>query len=381
MVAIAFLSQGAAYGMTFGMAGAFIGPASVEFSASRTAASLGASLVALLHGLLGPLVGMWLARGSVRTVMTVGAVLMGIAFLLMHFATNIWMFSLAFGLLGGAAVSCLGVTAVTTLVGRWFTERSGRALGFANMPILITLLPPLAGFLTVRYGWRTTALVIALVAFALVPLFRLVRDPPGYESQHVAAAHEVKFRPNLLFWLLTIAIGILEGSGITIITHLIPYATESGVDYQSATLLVSVMGFCGLAGAPTLGFLADRVGGPQAIAVVAVLLFGAWAALLTVLPFTLLVMVSGLLGFCGGAFAGLIGTSLARLYRGAMLGPAIGTSVLVALPFNFLLPLMAGYVHDVTGDYRLAITYQLALFVISFVLLMVVARSAQSPRG
>jgi len=145
MVAIAFISQGVAYGFTFGMAGTFVGPAGDEFAASRVATTLGTSLVALLHGLLGPVVGVVLARRSIRSVMMTGAVLMAAAFLTMHFATSIWMFSLAFGLLGGAAVSCLGMTPVTALVGRWFPTQSGRALGIAFMPILVTVLPPIAG--------------------------------------------------------------------------------------------------------------------------------------------------------------------------------------------------------------------------------------------
>lgn len=378
MVALAFLSQGIAYGMTFGVAGTFIGPAADEFAAGRAAASLGPSLVAMLHGLLGPVVGLWLARGSVRNVMTLGAVLMGAAFLVMHLAPSVWVFSLAFGILGGTAVACLGITAVTTLVGRWFPRGSGRALGLANMPILVTLLPPLAGLVTAGAGWRTTALVMGLTSLAIAPVFRLVRDfPPELHAPAptipvtggATGADRSGFRPDPSFWLLAVAVGIFDGSGITIITHVIPFATETGVDYRQATLLVSAMGLSGLAGAPLLGTLADRIGGPRTLALVAVLLAIGWATFLASPPYALLMANMALLGFCGGAFAGLAGTSLATLYPGPRLGPAIGLSVMVALPFNFALPLLAGYVHDRTGNYRLAFQFQLALFLAAFAML------------
>jgi hypothetical protein len=178
--------------------------------------------------------------------MMIGALLMSAAFLTMHFATSIWMFSLAFGLLGGVAVSCLGMTPVTALVGRWFPVNSGRALGVAFMPILVTLMPPLAGYTNVQFGWRTTALMAGLAALALLPLFRWVQEPPPGDAVHhpnsIHAAHgsavvDRSFKPDRLFWLLTAAVGIFDGGAIALITHVIPYATEAGIDYQRATLL------------------------------------------------------------------------------------------------------------------------------------------------
>ena len=387
MVALAFVSQSVAYGMTFGMAGTFIGPAGDEFAASRSATSLGPSMVALLHGLLGPFVGFWLARHSVRTVMTTGAAMMGAAFLIMHFAANVWVFSLAFGLLGGAAVACLGITPITALVGRWFPHHTGRALGLANMPLLVTLLPPLAGYLNATYGWRTTALAAALFAFSLVPFFRLVHDTPprstrtandapaehGHLLAHSAEVRRGGFKPDAAFWKLAVGVGILDGSGITIITHIIPYATEAGIDYQQATLLVSIMGLCGLVGAPAMGFLADRVGGARTLSLVAVLLAVGWGVFLVRPPFAGMAGAMALLGFCGGSLAALAGTTFAARYSGPSLGPAVGLSVLVALPFNFTLPLLAGFVHDRTGSYELAFGYQLGLFAIATGLLWMVA--------
>lgn len=385
MLGLGFLSQGAAYGMTFGLGGVFIGPVGRDLHGSRLALSLGPALVALLHGLLGPVVGRWLARGSIRVVMTLGALCLGSAFMLMHFAQSIWVYSLSFGLLGGAAVACLGITPVTTLVGRWFAAKQGRALGLANMPVLIMILPIIVGALTVHLGWRTTVLLLSLAALALVSLLSFVRDPPlaarmsgptAAGEAFGAAASRASFRPDALFWMLAAAAGIFDGSGVTIITHFVPYATESGAGYQEATALVSIMGFCGMIGAPMLGLLADRMGGPRTMCAVAVLLASGWGALLLHPPYVGMVVVAGALGFCGGAFACLLGASLARVYQGGELGPAVGLAVLVALPFNFVLPLLAGYIHDRTGQYGLAILLQLLLFVIALAMLLVVARSS-----
>jgi predicted MFS family arabinose efflux permease len=381
MVALAFLSQGAAYGMTFGLAGSFIGPAEAQFHASRAASSLGVSLVALLHGLLGPVVGRWLARGSVRTVMTAGALAMCAAYLTMYLAPNIWVFCLGFGLLGGVAVALLGVTPVTTLVGRWFPTRSGQALGLANMPILVTVLPFVGGLITATYGWHATTLAVAVAALALVPALHLVRDPPGFDSQEITevrAGRAARFTPDAQFWMLVFGVGVLDGSGITIITHIVPYATEVGIAYQQATLLVSVMGVCGLAGAPLLGLLADRMGGPYTLSAVAAALIAGWLGLILSPPYVVIMAIIGLLGFCGGAFAGLLGTTLSNRYRGARLGPAVGLAVMCALPFNFALPLLAGYMHDRTGTYRWTFAYHVVLFLVALGMFLSVGRRSRA---
>jgi MFS family permease len=385
MVAIGFISQGAAYGMTFGLAGTFVGPAEYEFHASRAASSLGVSVVALLHGLLGPVVGRWLALGSVRAVMVLGAILMAAAYLSMYFAPNVWTFSLGFGLFGGAAVACLGVTPVTALVGRWFPRNSGRALGLANMPILVTLLPLVGGFITLNYGWRVTALCVAGAAVALIPLFRLVRDPAAASAFLVPRAAtepaEVRFRPDLQFWMLVIGVGVLDGTAITLITHVVPYATEIGIPYRQATLLVSVLGLFGLAGAPLLGLLADRIGGAFTLAVVALLLLLGWFGYTLQPPFLAVAGITGLLGFCGGAFAGLLGATLSLRYPGPSLGPAVGLAVMVALPFNFVLPLLAGYVHDRTHSYQWTFFYHLGLLAFALAMFLAVARAYPGAPG
>ncbi len=384
MVGLAFLSQGAAYGMTFGLAGSFIGPVEAEFHASRAASSLGVSLVALLHGLLGPVVGRWLAEGPVRRVMVTGAITMSVAYAVMYFAPNIWVFDLGFGVLGGVAVSMLGVTPVVTLIGRWFPTGNGRALGLANMPILVTILPLVGGVVTAAYGWRTTVLGVGVAALLLAPLLSLVREPLATRAIALGAGARshlglAGFRPDLAFWLLALAGGVLDGSGITIITHIVPYATEAGLPYRQATFLVSVMGVCGLLGAPLLGILADRITGPVTLSVVAVALGGAWVILIFGPPYGALVAIMALLGFCGAAFAGLIGTALANRYSGTSLGPAIGLAVLCALPFNFLLPLLAGEVHDLTGTYRWAFTYHVLLFAAAALMFFIVAQRAPQP--
>ena len=58
----------------------------------------------------------------------------------------------------------------------------------------------------------------------------------------------------------------------------------------------------------------------------------------------------------------------------------IGAAVLVAMPFNFVLPLLAGYLHDVTGTYRATFAYQIAMFGFAFVMLWAAARRTGTQR-
>ena len=49
--------------------------------------------------------------------------------------------------------------------------------------------------------------------------------------------------------------------------------------------------------------------------------------------------------------------------------------MLVALPFNFVLPLLAGLLHDWGGNYDATFVYQILMFVIAFAMLQYVIRS------
>src|SRR5512139_2898279 len=109
MLALGFLAQNAAIGLTFGSFGVLIKPIATEWQASRALASFGIAVIMLLMGIAGPVLGALLARYPIRRVMSWGAVLMAAGFTLAAQAREFWVFLLGFGVIGGAGCAALGV--------------------------------------------------------------------------------------------------------------------------------------------------------------------------------------------------------------------------------------------------------------------------------
>ncbi len=73
MVALGFLAQNLAIGLTFGSFGVLIKPVATDLGASRAAASLGIAIILLLMGFAGPVLGTALTRYPINRIMMIGA--------------------------------------------------------------------------------------------------------------------------------------------------------------------------------------------------------------------------------------------------------------------------------------------------------------------
>ena len=141
MLVRGFLSQNVVIGCSYGTFGISMIGLQERYDAGRGVISLGFSLVILGMGLLGPLISRSVERFGFRRTMMVGAVLAGSGYALLATSSHIVAFFIAFGLLIGPGVAMAGTLPVGLLVGGWFPEWRGRAVGLATMPVLLSFLP------------------------------------------------------------------------------------------------------------------------------------------------------------------------------------------------------------------------------------------------
>lgn len=100
-----------------------------EFGWSRSLVAGAFSTFVLVHGLLGPVIGWLVRRFGPRRLIMVGAILMASAIFLMAETTQWWHLYLAFGVLAAFAMSLSGWIPSVVLVGGWFPDRIGTAIG------------------------------------------------------------------------------------------------------------------------------------------------------------------------------------------------------------------------------------------------------------
>jgi MFS family permease len=154
-----------------------------EFGWSRSLVSGAFSTFVMVHGLLGPLIGWLLRRFGPRHLIMTGAVLMCFAMCLMAETTQWWHLYVAFGVIAAFAMSLAGWIPSVVLVGGWFPDRYGTAIGIMGSGIGVSIfaLVPLAQVLIETFGWRWAyrILGLAVVAWVLPATLYLVRDPPA----------------------------------------------------------------------------------------------------------------------------------------------------------------------------------------------------------
>lgn len=397
MVALAFLCTNLVLGLTFGTYGPFVAGTSGELAASRSLLSGGLALVVTFMGLLAPVVGRAIGLWSIRRVMAIGLSTLALMFLFASVAASAWQFVAIFGLLGGVAAACLVVVPPTTLINNWFVAQRGKATGLVMIPLLVMALPPVTAAAITAFGWRATSVGLAVVVLVFLPLTRLIVDRPadvgqwplGGESAvpppaaaRVAVGYDTGHPMRKpAFWATTYCGGIVAGAGVTISTHLVPFATGAGHDLQSAAFLLTVMGGAGMAGGVLFGLLADRIGGARTLGLMCLALALLWPALLSGGGYSALALVTAGFGLCMSAVIPVVATLFGNLFRPGSFARVMGLYSLSAMPFGLLMPIAAGWMFDLTGSYRTVFLAFAALFAGAVALLFYVHRveTAQRP--
>jgi MFS family permease len=387
MVVIATLTQNAAVGLTFGAYGTMVLTIEQRFATTRTFSALGISLTVLMLSLGAPVVAWLLRRISIRTTMTLGALLAAMGYLLLPLANGIGAFLAVFGLLVSPGVVLLGVMPSNILASNWFIRGQGRALGFVTMPVFVMIVPMIASWTLEHHGMNMVLIGLGVAHLAVLPATPFVIDRPemigqrplGYEDAAEAGVPTETAPLSALlrsstFWLATVAIGIAVGGGILKAAHLVPLVMGQGLPLEQASFLFAISGGTGIVGAIAFGWLADRLGPGTALALNCLIQAVVWFVFLQPVSYWLLILDAVIVGACGGGLAAAQGVFLQRLFGPANFARAMGMVTLLTVPFTFGISPAASWLFDLTGSYWLPIAIQIGGFGIAALLFVWIER-------
>ena len=363
----------------------FVDPIIEDMGWSRTTVSglyTAGSLTAAASMLF---VGRLLDRYGARVMLTIVAVLFGLAAL--------WMSTVDSRLqlyLGFAAIRILGQGSLSlipsTMVAIWFVRLRGRATAFSSLGIVLSqaAFPPLIFLLITQYGWRGAWVALAFIIWGvlLVPAILLARrspesvgltpdaglGAPSITTEGVPIAHPLaadwalrEAMRTRAFWLLLFASIAQSLIGTALIFHQVSLFDSKGLDAGTAAAVLSVMAPAALLGTFLAGYTTDKLPNRYLIS-------AGQLVLLIAMMLTFLVPVPGVAFFYGatlGFGAGFLITISSviwpnyygRAYIGSIRGVAASTSVAAAA----LGPLPFGFLFDLTGTYTTAVLVFLAL--------------------
>ena len=244
--------------------------------------------------------------------------------------------------------------------------------------------PPAANWLIATYGWRTSYIILGIMALiVVVPAAQLLRHDPAqkgqrpYEGKGEEKHHSALGSKNFSlkeavstrqFWL---AFGMVfcVGFGLrSIIVHIAPHATDLGIPSATAANILATIGGATVIGMIALGSVADRIGNRQ-IFIIGFILIS--AALFWLIPATELWPLYSF-AFVFGLASGGIGSSqspiIARLFGLSSHGLILGVITLGFTAGGAVGPFLAGFIFDVTGSYQVAFLVSGVIGVVGLIL-------------
>lgn len=378
-VVMTFLSVGLRFTV-----GPFLKPIVADLGLDRGSFSLVVAVGHFLYGVFTPFVGRLVDRVGARPVLVLGAVILGGSLAATGFVTRLWHLWAIYGVLMAVGLAATGQVVAAAVISRWFSRRRATALSTLGIGSMagMSLLVPLAMWLILTVGWRTTYVIFGLsVIVIMVPLcLWIIRESPealgmtadGVPVEPVVAGSAVLVERTDMtqavqtrsFWQLAGGLFTCGFSMSLLSAHGVPMLTDHGYHPMMASWALGVLGGSSVAFAMVLGVIADRIGRRPVLA----WLYGTRALIFAGLflirdqPVALLVVaVAG-----GASMAGSIAMSsalTADIFGRFSMGSVFGSIFLVHQTGAALGSGLAGFMFESTGGYGAAFALAIGLLV------------------
>jgi len=370
IVALVFCIMLVAWGIFLSF-GVFFEPVLKEFGWTRAITSGAYSLSFLVIGPLSIGVGRLIDRFGPRLVMTGCGFFLGLGFLLMSQISAIWQFYLFYGVIIGIGMSATFVPA-NSIVPRWFVRRTGLMTGIvlAGAGVGIIIIPPAARWLIATYGWRTSYIIVSIIALVIIMLAaQFLKRDPAQVGQLPYGAEKLKVEGLSLkargfslgeaiqtkqFWLLCVISFCIWYSVSTIMVHIVIHSTGLGIALTTATSILVLIGGMSIIGKAIMGGVADRIGNKSALMISFAIMSASFLWLIVAQEMWMLYLFGVIFGFAYGALSPLVSLAVAELFGVVSHGVIFGITFCVGNFGEALGPVVAGGIFDVMRSYQLA---------------------------
>jgi len=312
-------------------------------------------------------------RFGARVVVLLGSIILTASVALASRAASLLQFQIIFGVLVGGATAAIFAPLMACVTGWFDTQRSlAVSLVSAGMGMAPMTMSPLVAWLVTVYDWRTTLLIVAALAAAvMIPVALLIRRPPALEQERdptvtvqgalpsdMSVAQALR-SPQFAILMVTNFFCCATHSGP--IFHTVGYAVSCGIPLIAAVTIYSVEGLAGLGGRIAFGIFGDRFGAQRVL--VLGLLVQAFAALAYYFVRELagFYSVAVLFGFIYAGVMPLYSVIIRENFPLRMMGTIIGGTAMAGSLGMATGPVAGGWIFDTFGTYSW-------LYVVSFVL-------------
>jgi MFS family permease len=333
-----------------------------DFGVTRGEVSLAFTLTMVGFGLGGILMGRLADRFGVLVPLVVGALLLGVGYLLSTLAANLWQFALVQALIGLGSSGSFGPLMAD--ISHWFVRRRGLAVGICSAGNYLSgvIWPPLLQHFIASEGWRATHIGIGLACLCLMlPLaIGMRRRAPAHgaaqadQDAAAGARSALGVSSNALMILLCIA-GVACCVAMAMPqVHIVAYCGDLGYGpARGAEMLSAMLGF-GLVSRISSGFIADRIGGVTTLLISSVLQGVALVLYVFFDGLISLYVISALFGLFQGGIVPMYAILVRQYFAPREAGVRLGVILMATLGGMALGGWMSGFIFDLTGSYQAA---------------------------
>jgi MFS family permease len=341
-----------------------------DFGIARADASLPYTLTMIGFGLGGILMGRLSDRYGVMLPVLIGAFGLGGGFLLAGSAANVWVFSLAQGLMIGLLGTSATFAPLVADTSRWFDRRRGIALAICMSGNYLAgaVWPPIIQHFIETAGWRQTYLGIGVFCLlSMLPLALVLRRQPPDAVAVIApqvktSAHSPRLNPDRPLGLSpNTLLGLLCVAGVSCCVamsmpqvHIVAYCGDLGFGAARGAEMLSLMLGMGVVSRLVSGWISDHIGGLRTLLLGSAL---QGLALLMFLPFDGLVplyVISGMFGLFQGGIVPSYALIVREHFKPEDAGAKVGTVLMCTLLGMALGGWLSGVMFDLTGSYKAA---------------------------
>ena len=337
----------------------FLRPIEVDFGWSRTVATVPYMFGMLGWGIGGVVFGKLADDLGARRVILTGILLMAAGFFGMSVSQNLWQLSFSYGIIVGLAKGACGLVIISLLVAKHYqANRRGLAVSVIQTasPLSPVFFSPLIYFLIERFDWRAAALAsgVLLLAVALPLGWFGAHDP---HDGAAARRDRVSWGSCLPYlrdrsMLMMFAARFSCGLGLFQTVHLVGIALSKGFDAAVGAIAVGVFGAAAAVSALLFGWLSDRHGRAQVLAL-SYLVRGLGSLVLSLdMPneFVFYAVVAVAMGPTFGTIA-VQNVMFYELVGPRLAGVILGFSFIVHQVGSAAGPLLASIAYDMTATY------------------------------
>jgi MFS family permease len=386
------ISTTVAYGVLYYSFAVFVKPMELELGWDRAQTAGAFSLSTLVAGLVAPLLGRVLDKRGARVIMTIGAISASAVLLLWSFTVSLGMLYPTFFLLGVCA-ACTFYDPAFTAIAVWFRVHRARAMLLITLVagLASTIFVPLDTWLLEQLGWRDAVRVLAgLMLLTALPLWLFVRRHPhdvgqtvdGLPEQHVSSQALSDSSPNhwlasSAFWSVALSFAFARTAVATLAPHLVPLLLERGYSRAVAAFTAAGVGVLQLVGRVFFTSITSR----SQLVLVSSATFavhGAGVLALALTPSQVGLWAFVLLyGATNGAITLTRAALVAEIFGSSQYGRVNGAISFTVAISSALMPLLAGVLHNQSGNYQTTLWLLVVLLGVSTALVL----GAQKERG